>query len=159
MPLVLYNRPRPTRTPTPTPPPTPTATPTLNPDVCRRYEPNDTLATAWGPLANGQPIEAALCTGDPDDYYFADLASATTLVLNLTNLPASTDYDLALYNSAGSKLAESRNVGIASEHIARARSPRACISCRVYPYGSGTQQSALPADGFMGQRRRKGSRP
>jgi hypothetical protein len=117
----------------------------LSADPCRRYEPNDTLSTAWGPLANGQAIEAALCSGDPDDYYFVDLAAATTLVLDLTNLPSGTDYDLVLYNAVGGELASSRNVGTAAERITRAVSAGRYF-VRVYPYsGRSTQPYRLTA--------------
>jgi hypothetical protein len=115
------------------PQPTPTPTPTAGP--CQRYEPNDSLSTAWGPLVNGQGIEAALCSGDPDDYSYVDLATATTLVLDLTNLPAGTDYDLVLYNAAGSQLAASRNYGNAAERITRGVAAGRYF-VRVYPNGA-----------------------
>jgi hypothetical protein len=146
----------PTATRTSTPTRTPTATVTRTPstwftylpliyrglsaDPCRRYEPNDALSTAWGPLANGGAIEAALCSGDPDDYYFVDLAAATTLVLDLTNLPSGTDYDLVLYNAAGSELAASRNYGTTAERITRGVSAGRCF-VRVYPYSGRSSQA------------------
>jgi hypothetical protein len=107
----------------------------VHPNVCLRYEPNDSLSTAWGPLANGQAIEAALCSGDPDDYFYVDLASGTTLVLDLTNLPSGTDYDLVLYNAAGSQLAASRNYGNAAERITRGVATGR-YQMRVYPNGA-----------------------
>jgi len=56
-------------------PPSPLIYRGLSADLCQRYEPNDTLSTAWGPLANGQAIEAALYSGDPDDYYYSPFAT------------------------------------------------------------------------------------
>jgi len=112
----------------------------LSPDPCLRYEPNDTLSTAWGPLANGQAIEAALCNGDPDDYFYVDLASATTLVLDLTNLPSGTDYDLVLYNANGSELATARNYGTTAERITRGVSAGRYY-VRVYPYSGRSSQA------------------
>jgi hypothetical protein len=54
-------------------------------------------------------------------------------VLDLTNLPPGTDYDLLLYNAAGGELASSRNVGTAPEHIVRTVSAGRYY-VRVYPY-------------------------
>lgn len=113
--------------PTPTPP-------------CQRYEPNNTLATATGPLANGQTMEAALCSGDPDDFYYIDLSAGATLTLDLTNLPAGTDFDLFLYNAGGGNpIAQSRNTGTVPERIVKTiTAGRYYI--RVYPYTGRSQQ-------------------
>lgn len=113
--------------PTPTPP-------------CQRYEPNNTLSTATGPLANGQTMEAALCTGDPDDFYFIDLSAGATLTLDLTNLPTGTDFDLFLYNaSGGNPIAQSRNTGMVPERIVKAiTAGRYYI--RVFPYEGRSSQ-------------------
>jgi hypothetical protein len=112
--------------PTPTPP-------------CQRYEPNNTLATATGPLANGQTMAAALCTGDPDDFYFIDLSAGATLTLDLNNLPAGTDFDLFLYNAGGGNpIAQSRNTGTTPERIVKPiTAGRYYI--RVYPFQGRSQ--------------------
>lgn len=92
-------------------------TPTATPNACERYEPNNTLSSAWGPLVNTQALDAALCSGDINDYYYVDVP-ATTLTLNLTNIPAGVDYDLFLYAQGGTTpLAESRNDGSTAERI------------------------------------------
>lgn len=122
------------------PQPIPTPTPTPIPGPCERYEPNNSLSTAWGPLINGQAIEAALCSGDPDDYFYLDLAAATTLVLDLTNLSAGTDYDLVLYNAAGGEVVASRNYGTAAERIARGVTVGRYF-VRVYPYSGRSSQA------------------
>lgn len=157
----------PTRTATLTPGPsqTPSATPPVRrvylplvlaappADPCQRYEPNDSLSTAWGPLWNGQTTEAALCSGDPDDYFYVDLASATTFVLDLANLPAGTDYDLVLYGATGSQLASSRNYGNAAERIVRSVSAGRYY-VRVYPNGtarSGQAYRLIASWGAAGQ--------
>jgi hypothetical protein len=90
-----------------------------------------------------------LCSGDPDDYFYVDLASATVLVLDLTNLPSGTDYDLVLYNAAGGKLTESRNYGSAAERISRSVAAGRYFM-RVYPNGA-AQQPGLPADRILGR--------
>ena len=157
----------PTKTPTPTSTPTPIATPTrsptptatsapairavylpvlrqgLNANLCQRYEPNNTLMTAKGPLENGETIESALCNGDPDDYHFVDLAATTTLVLDLTHLPAGTDYDLFLYSTTGgSPIAQSRNTGTAPERISISLAAGRYY-VRVYPYTGRSSQPYL----------------
>jgi hypothetical protein len=125
LPLVI-EEPLPTSTPTATPSSTPTPTYTATrtptatplPGPCERYEPNDTLRTAYGPLANGGAIEAALCSSDPDDYYYVDLSVAATLDLFLSNLPAGTNYDLYLYRWIGGvHLDRSVEPGTTPEHI------------------------------------------
>ena len=115
-----------------TPTPTPTVSPTPGP--CQRYEPNNTLSSAFGPLANGSVIEAALCDGDPDDYYQMALAGAATLQVDLDNLPAGTDYDLYLYDATAPQnyLARSVNVGTTPESI-RISLPAGSYALRVYP--------------------------
>ncbi|MBK9092476.1 MAG: SBBP repeat-containing protein [Anaerolineae bacterium] len=112
-----------------------------DPQPCQRYEPNNTLGTATGPLANGQTMEAALCTGDPDDFYYIELSAGATLTLDLNNLPAGTDYDLLLYASTGgTPIAESRNTGIVAERIVKViTAGRYYI--RVYPYAGRSDQA------------------
>jgi hypothetical protein len=74
-----------------------------------RYEPNDSLGNAFGPLANGASIEAALCEGDPDDFYFIVLETSATLQIDLTDLPANTDYD-PRYPTRANRGADRRNL-------------------------------------------------
>lgn len=116
------------------------ASPTPAPP-CERYEPNNTLGTATGPLANGQTMEAALCAADPDDFYFIELSGSATLTLDLNNLPAGTDYDLFLYASTGGNpIAQSRNDGVIPERIVKAiTAGRYYI--RVYPYSGRSNQA------------------
>ena len=62
-------------------------------------------------------------------------------MLDLTNLPAGTDYDLVLYNAAGSQLAASRNYGNAAERISRGVSVGRYF-VRVYPNGAARSSQA-----------------
>jgi hypothetical protein len=67
------------------------------------------------------------------------------LVLDLTNLSLGTDYDLMLYDASGDALAESRNLGTAPEHTARAVGAGRYY-VRVYPYqGRSSQPYRLTA--------------
>lgn len=147
LPLLAYDL-LPTSTPTPTPSPTatrtatatsipsPTATPT--PDPCQQFEPNNTLGSAFGPLPNGAVIEAALCNGDPDDYYQVVLTVPATLQASLHNLPAGTDYDLYLYdvNAPSQYLVRSANAGTDPEFIQIGLSAGRYV-LRIYPSMSG----------------------
>jgi hypothetical protein len=95
------------------------------------------LRTAFGPLANGETIEAALCSGDPDDYYYVDLLAAATLDLFLSNLPAGTNYDLYLYRwTGGNHLTRSVNPGTMPEQIHIELGPGR-YGIRVYPSTAG----------------------
>lgn len=147
LPSLIYDV-RPTSTPTPTPSATvtrtatatrtPSPTSTSTPDPCRRFEPNDTLGSAYGPLANGVVTAAALCDGDPEDYYQLAIAVAATLQAQLEHLPAGTDYDLYLYdmNTPGQFLARSVNEGSTPEYF-QIDLPAGRYALRVYPSNSG----------------------
>ncbi len=136
IPLIAYfptytPTPTPTVTPTLTTTPTPTATPTPGP--CQLYEPNDSLSSAFGPLANGSVIEVALCDGDPWDYYSFDLTQPAAAHLTLDQLPQGTDYDLYLYPSnSGDFLARSINKDTQPEAIDLAL-PSGRYYISVYP--------------------------
>jgi hypothetical protein len=96
-------------------------------------EPNDSLSAAYGPLSRGGALQATLCNGDPDDYYFVTLSAAGTLSVDLTGIPAGTDFDLLLYNSSGAAIAESRKPGAQAEQIRRSvQAGRYYV--RVHPY-------------------------
>jgi len=56
---------------------------------CDPYEPNDSRYTnPWGPLASGQPYQAKLCSGDPEDNFYFDASTSGTVTLHL-QLPPS----------------------------------------------------------------------
>ncbi len=85
---------------------------------CDPYEPNDGYSQAYGPLTPGTVYEAMLCPGDPDDLYYIDLPAACQVTIDLTNVPAGTDYDLSVWDSNREFLASSRRSGNANEQIA-----------------------------------------
>jgi hypothetical protein len=71
-----------------------------------------------------QPIQQNFAT--PLDYYdvfFFDLGAQQIVTLDLTNIPLTHDYDLLLYNSNKSLLAESRNLAGQNEQIIRNLGP------------------------------------
>lgn len=62
----------------------PTATPTATQPWCDLYEPNDTMATAFGPLVASQTYQARLCQGDQEDNYKLNARGGTPLVVTIT---------------------------------------------------------------------------
>jgi hypothetical protein len=59
------------------------------------YEPNDSILTGYGPLANNSTYTAALETGNDRDYYFLYVTTMSTaqLTFTLTNLGGGTPYE------------------------------------------------------------------
>ncbi len=79
------------------------------------YESNNTLATAK-PIAPGTAINALINSSSDNDYFSFDITAAgNNLNLSLTSLPA--NYDLRLYNSAGTQVGISQNTGTTAESI------------------------------------------
>lgn len=79
-------------------------------------EPNDTIETAHGPLADGDPIVSYLGSPGDRDYYVLDAAPGR-LLITLTEVPAGADYDLFLVDEGDNILAASDNTGNAPETI------------------------------------------
>ncbi|MFN8287942.1 MAG: T9SS type A sorting domain-containing protein [Chitinophagales bacterium] len=79
------------------------------------YESNGTLATAKAiPLST--IIKGLISSSTDNDYFkFANNASQPNVAVILTGLPA--DYNIRLYNSAGTQVASSLNTGTADESI------------------------------------------
>lgn len=79
------------------------------------YEPNGTTSSAYGPITSGTTYNSYIYSSSDVDYYYFDTTSTGTISVTLGNLPG--DYDLYLYNSAGTQLARSINSGTSSESI------------------------------------------
>ena len=89
---------------------------TLSPGCIDDYEPNDTKSTAAAIPVNTN-INALISTkGDVDFFKFTTTSKAPNLVVTLSALPA--DYDLKLFDAAGTQIASSQNAGTTSETIA-----------------------------------------
>jgi hypothetical protein len=68
------------------------------------YEPNDSCAQAYGPLASDQIYESWISNCDLDtykksDYFYVVISTLNTINISLTNIPSGTDYDLYLYRN------------------------------------------------------------
>jgi hypothetical protein len=68
------------------------------------YEPNDSCAQAHGPLTSGQiyPSWISCCdraTYKKSDYFYIDISTEEPINIDLTGIPAGTNYDLYLYRN------------------------------------------------------------
>lgn len=100
-----------------------------------RYESNNTIATAYGPLTSNQVYEAFIWPAGDQDYYFINVAStASDITVSLTNIPADADYDLYLYDSTPSLVASSAQYGSVNEFIRYRPVASGRYNIRIYPY-------------------------
>ena len=96
------------------------------------YETNNSLSAAKTITANTN-ITALLGTStDLDWFKFSNTSTAKNIRVTLSNLPA--DYDLRLYNSAGTLLYTSANGGSTIEQIKYNNAPVGTYYIRVYGY-------------------------
>jgi len=96
------------------------------------YESNNSLSAAKTISVNAN-ISALLNTStDVDWFKFSNTSTAKNIRVTLSNLPA--DYDLRLYNSAGTLLFTSANGGNAVEQIKYNNAPVGTYYIRVYGY-------------------------
>jgi hypothetical protein len=99
---------------------------------------NNTIATAQAITGNPVRVNGSMTSGD-SDYFSVSVAAGKTLAATLT--PNSTsDYDLRVYNSAGTQLASStRGTGaVDSVSVANTGSTAMTMYVRVYYYSGGT---------------------
>lgn len=78
------------------------------------YEPNDTLSQAYA-IASGTAYSSYIYSSTDVDYYKFTISTTKSINISLTTLPK--DYDLYLYNSAGTLVARSENGSTTSESI------------------------------------------
>ncbi|MRR09300.1 T9SS type A sorting domain-containing protein, partial [bacterium] len=80
------------------------------------YEPNGTVATAYGPLVSGTTYNSYIYSANEIDYYKLNVTMAGAITVTLGNLPG--DYDLYLYSTDGTtQLGSSTASGTTSESI------------------------------------------
>ncbi len=107
---------------------TSSATPTCS-DV---YESNNSRTAAKAISSNGT-ISAMIGTSTDQDWFkFSNSSTAKNIKVTLSNLPL--DYDLRLYNSAGTLLYSSENGGTTTEVITYNNAPVATYFIRVIGY-------------------------
>jgi Zn-dependent metalloprotease len=78
------------------------------------YEPNNTTTQAYG-ISSGVSYSSYIYTATDVDYYKFTISTAKSISVSLTTLPK--DYDLYLYNSAGTLVARSEQSSTTSESI------------------------------------------
>jgi hypothetical protein len=95
------------------------------------YEPNESLAAAAA-VATNTALSAAITTTTDQDWFKVTLGASSNFSISLTGLPG--DYDLVLYNSAGTQLAISENGGTTSESITTSSSAAGTYYVKVFGY-------------------------
>lgn len=78
------------------------------------YEPNETQATAAS-LTSGTAVSAAIATAGDLDFFKITTSTTTNNVFNLVG-PSGVDFDLVIYNSAGTQIGSSAG-GTATESV------------------------------------------
>lgn len=102
------------------------------------YEPNETR-TAAAAVATNTAISAAIGSATDRDWYSFTLSGTSNLAITLGNLPG--DYDVILYNAAGTELARSENGGSTSESITRNSSAAGTYYVQVFGYNGAFSSS------------------
>ena len=113
---------------------------TISTSCTDSYETNNTISAAKLIPVNTN-ITALLNTStDVDWFKFSNTSTAKNIRVTLSNLPA--DYDLRLYNSAGTLLSTSANGGNASEQIKYNNAPVGTYYIRIYGYNGAFNASS-----------------
>jgi hypothetical protein len=104
------------------------------------YESNNTLATAKTITVNTNITARIGTSTDIDWFKFTNTSTSRNIRVTLTGLPA--DYDLGLYNSAGTLLFSSANGGTTSETVTYNAAPVGTYHIRVIGYNGAFNSSA-----------------
>jgi hypothetical protein len=105
---------------------------TISTSCTDSYETNNTLSAAKLIAVNTNITALLNTSSDVDWFKFSNTSTAKNIRVTLSNLPA--DYDLRLYNSAGTLLSTSANGGNATEQIKYNNAPVGTYYIRVYGY-------------------------
>lgn len=106
---------------------------TAPPPPCTdNFEPNESITAAATISTNTDFTAKITTTTDKDWFKFSTVLGSTNISVSLTNLPA--DYDVRLYNSAGTQVAISQNGGTTSETIKYNTNAAGNYSLQVYGY-------------------------
>jgi hypothetical protein len=95
------------------------------------YEPNESLSAAAA-VGTNTALSAAITTTTDKDWFKFTLSSASNLTINLTNLGG--DYDIILYNSAGTELGRSENGSTTAEKITTTNTAAGTYYLQVFGY-------------------------
>ncbi|MGZ5201812.1 MAG: hypothetical protein ACXWC4_18800 [Telluria sp.] len=103
-------------------------------------ESNNTLASANGVGTAGTIVNGTMASSSDTDYFVVQVPAGKTLTATLTPVGSTADYDLYVYNSAGTQLGKSVNSAGMSDAVSSANSTSA-TSARyvgVVYYSGGT---------------------
>ena len=109
-------------------------------------EPNNTLNDVQYalPLCRVTPLRGRLDAGDtPYDIFRLTLTEPLVIELALSDIPAGSDYDLYLYDGAGTLLAASRQPRSAPEYLSYPAAPTSYYVLVFRSYGSSDSPYAL----------------
>ncbi|MDF2189995.1 reprolysin-like metallopeptidase [Paraflavitalea sp. CAU 1676] len=95
------------------------------------YEANENQAAA-APVPTNTALSAAIATATDKDWYSFIIGGTNNLSITLGSLRG--DYDIILYNSAGTELARSENGGTTSETITRTAAAAGTYYLQVFGY-------------------------
>jgi len=105
------------------------------------YEPNDSLGTAYGPLATGVPYYATIADSADVDWYWLE-ADQGDLTVTLSGIPPGTDYDLFLTDGEGNIYADSQARGDTTEVISVPVTAKGPFWIEVRSYSGSTDTEA-----------------
>lgn len=109
------------------------------PPCTDNYESNESLSAAKS-IPNNTDLTAKISTSTDKDYFtFSTSSNAPNISISLRNLPA--DYDLRLYNSAGTQLKISQNGSTTSESILYNTTSAGTYKIQVYGYSGANSLS------------------
>jgi hypothetical protein len=106
------------------------------------YEPNDSVAQAYGPLSSGVSYDSYIWTADDADYYSVDVDGSSALSVALRSVAGGCDYDLYVYDSAENLAGYSDNPGNADERVDIASPDAGTYYVAVLPYDGYSQDQA-----------------
>jgi hypothetical protein len=95
------------------------------------FEPNESLSAAAA-VSTNTALSAAITTTTDKDWFKVTLGAASNFNISLSNLPF--DYDIILYNSAGTEVKRSENGGTTSESITTTSSAAGTYYVQVFGY-------------------------
>jgi hypothetical protein len=106
--------------------------PTIN-----ETESNNTMASANAITTAGTTVNATMSASTDVDYYKVTIPAGKTLTVTMTP-NATSDYDLELYNSSGTKIASSVKGTGQADTVTRASAAGEVVYAKVFYYGGGT---------------------
>jgi len=109
------------------------------PNTGDAFEPNDSLAAAYA-IENSTTYNGKISTSNDQDWFKFNALAGGAVNVTLSSLPG--DYDLYLYNSAGTQLAKSENGSTTAESIAYTAQAAGTFYVKVVGYNGAMSNTA-----------------